>query len=599
MQEGRVDPVVPSLRKLVIQSTDTLRGHEIVLEIGNGWRESPPLLIGPRGKPESEVLLKGLIRKGIPPALRCAVWLSNVIQSVHPHDDPSEWHAYRTLDKVRSLDFAYENLLKPLVRDEMESRPGASVFEVTNEVWKQRAIPSYGQSSDAPRVRGMTKQGEQALKRVLIALEHVLGIDCAPLVPTLAALLLTCMSESYAFTAIREMAHGASWYIATSRREHLAHCRCFGVIIRKLHPHTAEYLEDRGVLDDKSLEKVFCDMFVGILPIHLVQRILDVYTLEGYKVLYRIGIALFVLYKIEAAQNLVTISNADEWWANLKAWSGHRLFNFNVVMRKAYGVHGRMLRTQMRFPGRPLLARILRMEEQLLAEEGFDDETDHQNASPLGLVESHETIGTTVEEVVKRVLAQDISTRQLLANWLPLTMRLTNLDMLYSTSYHGRSLEMFFSRVKRAKNTILLAEAFSDSDPPGHKPAIIGMYAPQPWHPSNQVYGDGSCFLFRISPDPKCWKWTPTTEEAKNMDNLGEVALLNQFMVSRDTFISMGGNRDGSSGLRINEDLTIGESSPASGFGNEPLHGSGKGSVFNLGLVEVYGLVRQIDGRAV
>ena len=83
------------------------------------------------------------------------------------------------------------------------------------------------------------------------------------------------------------------------------------------------------------------------------------------------------------------------------------------------------------------------------------------------------------------------------------------------------------------------------------------------------------------------------------MDDLGEFAVLNQFMVSRNAFISMGGNRDGSSGFRINEDLTIGESSPAAGFDNEPLHAVGKGSVFQLGLVEVYGLVRQIDGRPV
>lgn len=598
MQDGIGDPVHPSLRKMVIQSADTLRGQPIDQVIGDGWRDTPPLLVGPRGNPETDVLLKGLIRKGIPPALRCAVWISNVIQAVHSQEEPKYWHEYRTLEKVRSLDFAYENLLKPLVVDEMEKRPGESVFKVTNEVWKHRPVPNYGQSAEAPRVEGMSEQGEQALKRVLIALEHVLGIEHAPLLPTLAAILLTCMSESYAFTTIREMAHGAAWFFATSRREHVAHCRCFGVIMRKLHPHTAEYLEDRGVLDDQSLEKIFRDMFVGVLPTRLVQRIMDVFSLEGYKVLYRVGISLCVLYKIEAAQNLVTISNADDWWRSLKGWARHRLFNFNVVMRKAYGVHGRMLRTQMRFPGRPLLARIIRVEEQLLADEGFDDEADAHNASPLGLVEAHETIDAPgrVEEVVKRVLVEKLSVRQLLANWLPLTMRLTNLDLLYSTNYHGRSLEMFYSRVKRAKNTILLAEAYVDG---GNEPVIIGMFAPQAWHPSSRVYGDGSCFLFRVSPDPKCWKWTPTVEQATQMDDLGDVALLNQFMVSRDSFISMGGNKDGSSGLRINEDLTVGESSPAAGFDNEPLHGVGKGSVFSLGLVEVYGLVRQIDGRAV
>jgi hypothetical protein len=371
--------------------------------------------------------------------------------------------------------------------------------------------------------------------------------------------------------------------------------------MRKLHPQTAEYLEDRGILDDKSLENIFRDMFVGILPLHLVQRIMDVYTLEGYKVLYRVGVSLFVLYKIEAAQNLVTISNADEWWGTLRNWASHRRFNFNVVMRKAYGVHGRMMRTQLRFPGRPLLSRIIRVEEQILAEEGFEDDAENHEASPLGLVENHETIGTSglVDEVVKRVLVQDMQVRQRLANWLPLTMRLTNLSLLYSTSYHGRSLEMFYSRVKRAKHTILLAEAFPEHSADGGDPVIIGMFASQAWQPSNSVYGDGNCFLFRVSPDPKCWKWAPTVDKANNMEDLVNTALLNQFMVSRASFISMGGNRDGSSGLRINEDLTVGESSPAAGFGNEPLHGVDKGSVFSLGLVEVYGLVRQIDGRPV
>jgi hypothetical protein len=77
------------------------------------------------------------------------------------------------------------------------------------------------------------------------------------------------------------------------------------------------------------------------------------------------------------------------------------------------------------------------------------------------------------------------------------------------------------------------------------------------------------------------------------------IALLEQFMVGTRTYISMGGNQDGSAGLRLNEDLTIGESSPAAGFENEPLHGAGvgNGGIFDVGLVEVYGLVRQIDGR--
>jgi TLD len=81
--------------------------------------------------------------------------------------------------------------------------------------------------------------------------------------------------------------------------------------------------------------------------------------------------------------------------------------------------------------------------------------------------------------------------------------------------------------------------------------------------------------------------------------NSNKIALLEQFMVGTTKFKSMGGNADGSCGLRINEDLTKGESSPATGFDNEPLHGKNKGSVFEIGLLEAYGFTRQIDGKSV
>ena len=58
-------------------------------------------------------------------------------------------------------------------------------------------------------IPGLTARGAMAHQRVLMALERVvLGmVEYAPLLPVICALLLMSMSESYAFTAIREMAH--------------------------------------------------------------------------------------------------------------------------------------------------------------------------------------------------------------------------------------------------------------------------------------------------------------------------------------------------------------------------------------------------------
>ena len=186
-----------------------------------------------------------------------------------------------------------------------------------------------------------------------------------------------------------------------------------------------------------------------------------------------------------------------------------------------------------------------------------------------------------------------------------MTLRLTKLQLLYSTNYHGRSLEMFYNRVQRAKHSVMLREVQRDnSTSSGGKTesTIIGMYASQAWRVSPEVYGDGECFLFRLQPQPKVWKWHPSIRHQDDEDESKMTALLEQFMVGTRTFISMGGNPDGSSGLRLNEDLTVGESSPAVGFDNEPLHhvgGNKKGSVFSIGLVEVYSFVRQIGGNFV
>jgi TBC1 domain family member 24 len=606
---------------MVVYSVDTLTGNEINQMIPRTWNEQPPLLgqFDRRGDfvPETERLLKGMLRGGIPPALRCAVQLSNVMQAVHPHQDASYWHEYRTLAKVKALDNAYDSLLLQVIRsnegsqDEEDPDPNARpMSDHYAPFWTEMEVPTYGRDADneIAKIHPGTATGSLAAKRVLIALEQILGLaDYAPMLPAIATILLTSMSESYTFATIREMGHAASWYFPTSRTEHAAWCCAFGDILRKLHEHTAEYLEDRGVLDVDGLSPIFQDFFLDLLPLQHVQRIMDIYTLEGSKVLFRFGVALLVMYKVESAEQLITISNANEWWHTLKHWAFSSRFDFELLVRKAYGVHGRGLRRQMRFPSRAILERMIRMEEERIrADEELNEDGNYQEppSRPLGLV-CKKPLATEEEE--KPVLAHSVQARQHLAQWLPMTLKLTNLDLLYSTNYHGRTMERFYAHVQNAKHTILLCEVLQlSADGLSSETCTIGMYASQAWRSSTKVYGDGGCFLFRLQPDANCWKWHPRRPgqgrlldhvDLENDEN-NKTALLEQFMVGTPTYISMGGNPDGSSGLRLNEDLTKGESSPAVGFDNEPLHGIGRGSVFEIGLVEVYGLTRQMDGRA-
>ena len=435
----------------------------------------------------------------------------------------------------------------------------------------------------------------------------------------------------------------------TSRREYAAWVNAFCDILERLHPSTASFFKLHGVWDVAGMAPLFRDFFTTLLPQKYVLRILDMYTMEGAKVIFRFGVALLCIFKMDqhntqglggSSNNVLSStrstgslvdeinsgkgdsdsggSSGPEYdfdvWGALRLWAHDERFNFEFLVKKAYGVHGQ--RRPRRFPRRNILARIIKMEEERLLSDPTLDTSDVGPARPLGIAEpfihreyDRDELGGYDKKPPEVILAQPTAHRILLASWLPLSLRMTKLQLLFSTNTHGRMLEMFYARVGAFKHTILLAEVFVPGAAPGTK-TIIGWYASQAWRISSQVYGDGECVLFRLSPKPKAWKWQPqgksddfhieeedTSCNNNNNDNNDSItkcaraeALMEQFQVGTANFISMGGNTDGSCGLRFNEDLTRAESAPAVGFENEPL--AGVPGDLEIGLVEVYGLQR-------
>ena len=523
-----------------------------------------------------------MIRKGIPPPLRCAVWLSNVVQVTQ--QDPKEAREYRTLSKVRVLDHAYDSVWGSIVQEQDVRR----VDFGNDQIWNR-----YG---DSP--------GIASLEKVLYALSGVLAnIQYSPLIATITAILLSSMSESYAFYVSRQILNTPTWYLAISQSEHNAYRQAFLAILGKLHPHTRVTLSEKG-FEERLTDSIFCHFLTDILPESCVHRLFDIYTLEGTKCLFRFGVAIAVMYQREWNERYIYELDVS-WWDGLVQFCKTQIVaQWEVVVNKAYGVHGRGIRQRFRFPRRPILTRIIQLEEDAFWARQMEEASDFLpgkiDVKPLGLVPVKPSLDPDREAPVPK-LAESTMVRTQLAEWLPLSLRFTKMELIYSTNHHGRTLENMYRCVAQARRTIMLIEPISTK-----QEMVIGMFAPQTWHPSTRVYGDGSCFLFRIvegdSSRTNCWKWH--SKELKSIlseegdDDVNEnnaAALLEQFQVSTHNYISMGGNSNGTSGLRLNEDLTKGESSPASGFDNDSL----AGDLFEIGLVEVYQLVREMDGRAV
>lgn len=178
--------------------------------------------------------------------------------------------------------------------------------------------------------------GVESLWRVLFALHSVLGVvEHAPLVPTIASILLGHMSESYVFCSIREMAHSSSrYYWATSKSEHVAFQKAFMDILSKLHPGTFKTMTTMK-MGDRYASAIFTDFFQAILPEDSVVRLVDIYTLEGTKVLFRIGVALAVLFHRQWKDTYM----GQDWWQSLQDF-GTKV-PIDLLIKKAYGVHGK------------------------------------------------------------------------------------------------------------------------------------------------------------------------------------------------------------------------------------------------------------------
>ena len=267
------------------------------------------------------------------------------------------------------------------------------------------------------------------------------------------------------------------------------------------------------------------------------------------------------------------LTKVDDWWDEIRMNTMHPSFVFQKQVDIMYPKFGKSIK---RYPRRRTIKRAISF-HQNWALDNMPIYIDQTPPKPIGFF---------TDKPVS--LAKPTSIRSNLAKWLPTVLKTTKLDLIYSTEVHGRSFVAFYKECRRTKHTIILVEAIA-----GSHNATIGMFASHAWvqHPSS--FGDGECFIFRADPNPKCYNWVPDFSE-----DIEHQAVREQFMVARNDFIAMGASVEGNNGLRLDNYLNSGESYAALGFENEPLLGVGR-ERFEVGVIEVYRLMREVDGKSV
>ena len=270
------------------------------------------------------------------------------------------------------------------------------------------------------------------------------------------------------------------------------------------------------------------------------------------------------------------IDNALNYWNSVTSYTHSEKFNFEILLVRALGIK-KVLR-KFSFPNRNKIKSIMKRNESWANEQSIENATDDMNQS------MHKPIPYVHNEQKKCELVVPGTHRMNLHRWIPISLHDTKLDLVFSTNIHGRSLEVLYSKLTYVRCSLFLIEVLQT----GH---VVGMFTANPIK-RNLVHTAGECFIFTLSPNAKCFQWNPSNNPSPNQQNNTDLSL-----VVKDDYIAMGINKNGSCALRINEDMTEGESYACSIYNNVPLAGD-ELKEFEIGLVEVYQFIR-FDNKAV
>ncbi|CAL8301961.1 unnamed protein product [Lota lota] len=471
-------------------------------------------------------------------------------------------------------------------------------------------LPEFVDDSPVPRY-ALKAEAVASVHRVLSCVAGQFpDISHCPALPAVAALLLhfsgdeaQCFELAGRLLACNEPGRRLldQTYLA-----YQSSCMTFGDLANK-HCPAAHKLVVGAARDVLEVYSDWQRWVLGDLPFGHAARVLDVFLVEGYKVLYRVALALLKLYrKHKAAAGAAAAAPAPQQ-DSAAVREDIQAFVRNIdasvtaekLLEKAFSI---------RLFSRKEIALLQLANERSLQQKGI---TVKQKRRNVQLALNPDTFSS---EIVSAKEMRDVW------SWIPERFALCQPQLLFTTATHGCSLNRFYSHCEGYEPTLLLIRTTVGD--------VCGAFLSTDWEERKRggnklsFFGTGECFVFRMKPEMERYEWVvirhPELASAVKTDGQeGEVGgqnsdsssglqqperppgELSPFLAarhfnlnSRNTSMFMAGNFDsiivgGGEGnaLYIDSELNHGRTGRCTTFDNPPLCSES----FQVALLEVWG----------
>ncbi|XP_030315879.1 TBC1 domain family member 24 isoform X2 [Calypte anna] len=444
----------------------------------------------------------------------------------------------------------------------------------------------------------LNSEGIGAVRKIIFCIANQFpDISYCPALPSFVALLLhytkdeaECFEQVCRILACNDPSKRLidQTYIAFE-----SSCMTFGDLVNKYCKAAHKLI----VAMSEDVLEVYSDWqrwLFGELPMVYIARIFDVFLVEGYKVLFRVALALLKFFrKGRAAQPVESQSIQQEIRAFVRDIA--KSVPPEKLLEKAFAI---------RLFSRKEIQLLQMANEKVLKEKGI---TVKQKRPSVNLAVHAQNFKS---EIVSVTEMRDIW------SWIPERFALCQPVLLFTTLEHGFSLNRFYAHSDGHEPTLLLIKTTAKE--------VCGAYLSTDWSKRNHqkqlsFFGTGECFVFRLQPEVERYEWViiknPTLAAADSepenhsspatSTHLSRSALpdrsdqlspflsarhfnlpsttASMFMAGSHECIIIGGG-DGQA-LYLDADLNYGRTSHCDTFNNQPLCSES----FQISVLEVWG----------
>ncbi|XP_010871286.2 TBC1 domain family member 24 [Esox lucius] len=319
--------------------------------------------------------------------------------------------------------------------------------ELSKKIFGEQKIsthpfPEYMEDGVIPRYC-LNKAGLNSVKKILLCIgKYFLDINFCPILPALVALLLHFSEdEAECFHSICQLISyndASKRYIDQTFLTYRASCMTFGDLANRYCRGIRKLIAG----SNQSLFDFYSDWIMWIfadLPFTYAIRVLDVYLLEGYKVLYRVALALLSLYKVSVSSR---VADVEDFRRDMKSFVENvaRHCTAENLLERAFSIQlATRLELNLRFNAN----------KQSLMQKGISI---HQKRQSCQLVDFGSFSSSVITGTEMRIIWA----------WIPERFALFDPIRLFSTVEHGRSLASLYSCVEGHEPAVLLLKTMDE-----------------------------------------------------------------------------------------------------------------------------------------